>query len=212
MKCVLLHGLGQTPQSWRSVLKDMRWDGEVETPNVFAFQGANCTYEALYQAFQRRYEAERTPFHLCGLSLGGVMALQYALEHPEKVISLTLIGTPFRMPKGLLRLQNGIFRLLPAPFFQKMGLSKRQVLTLTRSMMGVDFRARLSQLRCPALIVCGERDRANLPASKELAALLPSAVFRPAAGAGHEVNVQAPRALSGMLCEFWRETAGEDAL
>ncbi|MFR5555446.1 MAG: alpha/beta fold hydrolase [Coprococcus sp.] len=64
--------------------------------------------------------------HLCGLSLGGILALQYALEHPQKVASVVLIGTQYTMPKRLREiLKNHIdmFRIsLPRSVFQNMGL------------------------------------------------------------------------------------------
>ena len=42
---------------------------------------------------------------MCGLSLGGILALQYAIEHPEHIHALALIGTQYTMPKTLLRIQ-----------------------------------------------------------------------------------------------------------
>lgn len=39
------------------------------------------------------------PIDWCGLSLGGVLALNYAIERPDKVKSLVLIATPYMIPK-----------------------------------------------------------------------------------------------------------------
>ena len=59
------------------------------------------------------------------------------------------------MPKGLLRLQNAMFRLMPGSMFSASGLSKADTMRLSRSMMALDFRGGLARLRCPVLAVCG---------------------------------------------------------
>jgi len=48
--------------------------------------------------------------HLCGLSLGGILALNFALDFPQKVKTLVLIGTPYKVPKVAFSFQNIIFR------------------------------------------------------------------------------------------------------
>ena len=50
---------------------------------------------------------------LCGLSLGGILALNYAIDYPNKVEKLVLIGTPYRVPKVMFSIQNIIFKFLP---------------------------------------------------------------------------------------------------
>ena len=109
-------------------------------------RGGTATYQAIYQAFARYGEGLGAPLRLCGLSLGGILALQYAAEHPERVRALALIGTQFVMPKGLLKLQNGIFRLMPNGVFRQMGLPKGDVIDLTNSMLDLDFREALGQV------------------------------------------------------------------
>ena len=44
---------------------------------------------------------------------GGILALDYALDHPENVKTLVLIGTPHKVPKFAFALQNVVFRFLP---------------------------------------------------------------------------------------------------
>ena len=44
--------------------------------------------------------------NLVGLSLGGLLALNYAVQHPAQINSLVLIGTPYEIPKRLLKLQK----------------------------------------------------------------------------------------------------------
>ena len=161
-------------------------------------------YENLYQAFSRYCGALPAPLTLCGLSLGGVLALQYGIEHSDRVGALVLIGTQFVMPKGLLRLQNAMFRLMPGSMFSASGLSKADTMRLSRSMMALDFRGCLARLRCPVLAVCGTGDHANQKAARQLCRLVPQGELALIPGAGHEVNTDAPEALAEVLVRFLR--------
>lgn len=67
-----------------------------------------------------------------------------------------------------------------------------------------DFCGRLWRIRCPVLVLCGSRDRANRKASIELAGLLKNAGFQVVAGAGHEINTEAPEALAERLRAFYK--------
>lgn len=201
MTTIFLHGLGQGPESWLPVSRGL----EGQVPDLFALAGKEgARYPALYRAFAGYCGGFAGPLRLCGLSLGGILALQYAVEHPERVEALVLIGAQYVMPKGLLRFQNGVFRLLPGSAFRKMGLSKRDVIGLTDSMLDLDFRGELGTVSCPTLVLCGERDRANRKAAQGLQAGIPGAELAWIPGAGHEVNRDAPEALAEALRSFFQ--------
>ncbi|WP_152656649.1 alpha/beta fold hydrolase [Oceanobacillus sp. CFH 90083] len=74
-------------------------------------------YRHLYQHFFDYCEGLDGPIHLCGLSLGAVLSLNYALDRPEKVHSLILLNAQYKMPRFLLAVQNVMFRLLPNSVF-----------------------------------------------------------------------------------------------
>nr|WP_326185895.1 alpha/beta fold hydrolase [uncultured Oscillibacter sp.] len=205
MKRILLHGLGQTASSWRETIRGMESGEDILCPELFGLlRGRACTYENLYGGFAEYCAAVSGPLGLCGLSLGGVLALEYGLEHPDRVGAVALIGTRYVMPKGLLALQNAVFRVLPDRSFRGMGLGKGDAIRLCGSMADLDFRRDLSHLTCPALVICGERDRANRRAAEELSTRLPRARLLVVKGAGHEVNADAPEALGRALDEFFR--------
>ena len=203
MTTILLHGLGQGPESWSAAAAGL--EGDVLRPDLFALvQGGEADYEGIYRAFAGYCAGLKGPLRLCGLSLGGILALQYAAEHPERVEALVLIGTQYVMPKGLLRFQNAVFRLMPGRAFRQMGLSKKDVITLTKSMMDLDFREDLGRVSCPVLVLCGERDRANRKAALELQKALPGADLSWIPGAGHEVNTEAPDKLCKFIRDFYK--------
>ena len=47
-------------------------------------------------------DKENEEIVLCGLSLGAVLTLNYAIDHPDKVKALVLIAAQYKMPKKLL--------------------------------------------------------------------------------------------------------------
>lgn len=140
MKYILLHGLGQTASSWSKTadVMDDKWD--VKCPNLADWlHNESPCYETLYRALERYCEQFDEPLSLCGLSLGGILAMQYCMEHAEKVHSLVLIGTQYTMPKQLLKMQNILFRFMPSSMFSKIGFRKPDFISLCKSMMELDF-------------------------------------------------------------------------
>ena len=204
MEHIFLHGLGQTPESWDEVTKKLNIK-DIRCPNLSALSSVNpLTYAGLYRAFAEKCDAAEGKIHLCGLSLGGVLALNYGLEHPDRVQSLVLIAAQYRMPKRTLRIQNGLFRLIPKRMFPQTGLSKEDMISLCASMTELDFSDRLSRIHCPVLVICGEKDAANLRASKELAVRLPSAQLKIIPCSGHSVNLDQPGKLAELLQAFYQ--------
>ena len=55
-------------------------------------KGKDVTYSALYSSFAEYCNKLDEPINFCGSSLGGVLALNYAIENPMKVNSLVLIA------------------------------------------------------------------------------------------------------------------------
>ena len=205
MNLLLLHGLGQGPGSWDGVLDALGPDPGAACPDLFGLCGGAPDYPALCAALEDYAGALPEPVLLCGLSLGAVLALDYAIRCPERVAGLVLVAPQYKMPRALLRLQNAVFRMMPERSFAQTGLGKRDILRLTASMMDLDFRNGLARVDCPALILVGEKDAANRKAARELAGLLPRATVREVPGAGHEVNVDAPRELAEALRGFWEK-------
>lgn len=198
MKVVFLHGLGQTAKDWQIVAK-YTLQSDVDCPELFSLAAGDFTYSGILSGLEKLYEQETEPLILCGLSLGGVLALDYAIRHKDKVSSLVLIGTQYKVPTLLIDFQNLIFRIMPSSSFNSMGLSKSDTIKLTHSMRSLDFGKRLCEIACPITIICGEKDNANMKASKQLNALLPQSKLHIIPGAGHEINKSAPEAISSAI-------------
>ena len=204
MKQVYIHGLGQTPASWEKTIMNLKNDKEIVCPNLSEIiQREEVNYKNLYNGFANICNKMDGPIDLCGLSLGGVLALNYAIDYPEKVHSIVLIATQYKMPKKLLQFQNAIFRFMPKSMFQQMGFTKMEFIALCKTMMELDFSKSLHKVSCPVLVVCGDKDSANKRASMELAGILENAKLQVVNGAGHEINVEAPKELTEIIGGFY---------
>ncbi|MDO4345558.1 MAG: alpha/beta hydrolase [Eubacteriales bacterium] len=198
MRTVFLHGLGQTAKDWDEAIK--RASGlEADCPEIFSLTKGDMTYSQILKGLERRYADTAESFRICGISLGAMLALDYAIRHGNKVDSLILIGVQYKSPGLLIDFQNILFRCMPQAAFEGIGLSKKDVIKLTTSMRTLDFSADLKKIVCPVDIVCGEKDTANLKAAKKLSGLLGQAKLHIIPGAGHEVNKCAPEAIAKIL-------------
>lgn len=204
MKQIYLHGLGQNPDSWSKVIEQLEAAEHSMCPDLSELvQGQDTTYQNLYAAFSAMCDEIEEDICLCGLSLGGVLALNYAIEHPEKIKGLVLIATQYKMPKKLLRVQNAIFRFMPKSMFQQTGFGKSDFLKLCNTMMELDFSDSIYNVSCPTLVIYGEKDHANKNASIELANMLIDAELQVFNGVGHEINIEAPDKLEETLRVFF---------
>ena len=198
MKTILLHGLGQTEQDWKEVVCQLS-SSNVDCPELFSSMENEISYPQILGDLERRYSNVKEPLRICGLSLGALLAIDFAIRHGDKVASLVLIGTQYKVPSLLIDFQNLIFRCMPNKAFESMGLSKSNTIKLAHSMRALDFTAQLSGILCPVHILCGEKDSANLKASKKLNEILPKATLQIVPGAGHEINKDAPEAIAAIL-------------
>ena len=205
MKYLYLHGLGQTAESWNKVTRATEMaDNSVCLDLAEMIKGKAATYSNLYSTLSEMCNAEKEDIFLCGLSLGGVLALNYAIDYPQKVKALVLIAAQYKMPTRLLKLQNALFRFMPQSMFQQTGFGKPDFISLCNTMVELDFSDSINQVSCPVLIVCGEKDKANKKASIELADILKHSQFKEISEIGHEVNLESPEKLASILREFYK--------
>ncbi len=204
MQTIFIHGLGQDPSSWDKTTDCLSEHATCHCPDLSQFlKGIESTYVNLYNGFSRYCDSFSEPFNLCGLSLGAVLALNYAVDNPHRVNSLILIAPQFEMPKALLKFQNVIFKLMPENAFNQMGFGKKDFITLTNSMAALNFSNRLKIVLCPALVVCGEKDKTNRKAAIKLVQMLSDAEFCSVDKSGHEVNIDQPYKLAEIIEDFY---------
>ncbi len=203
MTYIFLHGLGQTSSSWDETVKSLDKELKLFTPNLsYWIKDKESSFNTLYDELIKYCEKVDDDLCLVGLSLGGVLALKYAIEHQDKVKSLVLIGTQYKMPKGLLKFQNVIFHLMPKSVFSKMGFQKSDFINLCKSMMDLDFSSSIKHIKAKTLVIYGKKDKANKSAAIELSKLIPNAELVCIPNSNHEVNNDKPDLLAKEINRF----------
>ena len=203
-KVILIHGSGHKAASWNETVSRLDCRGDVLCPELSSLlMGKEASYPNLYASFADYCAQIRGPVHLCGLSLGGILAMNYAIDFPEQVKTLVLIGAPHKVPKVTFGLQTMVFRFLPKSVFETMAFDKKNTFALGSSMKNLDFSGRVQKIRCPTLILCGEKDGANLKSARFLAGHIPGAELQIIENTGHVVNEENPSALAERLNEFY---------
>lgn len=204
MKYILLHGMGQNASSWNETISFLPNTSEIVCPELSDFfSEGNCYYSKMYTAFCDYCNNFSEPLNLCGLSLGAVLALNYAIDYPRRVKSLILIALQYDMPKFLLKVQNVLFKFMPESQFKDIGLTKKDFITLTNSMADMDFTSGLEKVSCPVLVLCGEKDNVNKKAAVKVAEKLSKAKFSTIENSGHEVNIDNPNGLAKAMKELY---------
>lgn len=176
--------------------------------------------------------------HLVGLSMGGCVALALAARRPEQARSLTLVNAFARYrPAGFAGLVRGLQRawllrtrpvsdvaafvargLFPKP--EQRPLYDAAVASLSRNSKAVywaamrailtfDGRAGLDAIRCPTLVVMGDRDR-TVPraAGEELARRIPGARALVLADSGHASPMDQAEAFNAAVLKFLADVGG----
>lgn len=196
---IYVHGLGESASDWQAV---SRLVGQESTCiNLFDGVDDKISFDSVYQRFVAMCQCyDRVD--ICGLSIGAIIGLRFAMDYPDKVNKLIVIAPQYKIPKHLLSIQNKIMSLLPERVFDSWQLTKKQVIALVSSMKMIDLTRQLDNVTCQVLVVCGDRDRANKRAAQKLARLLPRATVTYVSNAGHQVNLDNPRHLSADIKEF----------
>ncbi len=175
-------------------------------PNLSTIlEGKEASYTNLYSSFVEYCNQIDGKIDLCGLSLEGILALNYALDFPDKVNKLVLIGTPYKVPKLMFRIQNVIFKFLPKSLFESMAFNKKDTFILGDSMKNLDFSDRIQDISCPVLIICGKKDRANLKSACYLSQNIYNSQLKIIEKAGHILNEEKPQELASLFNVFLRE-------
>jgi pimeloyl-ACP methyl ester carboxylesterase len=233
---VLLHGLGSVAAMWSPEMRRLRRSCRVLVPELSILGGTRCPGDGLaiapalpVLAALLDRELPGRPVTLAGLSLGGWMAVRFALRYPERIARLVLIDAGGYRRQNWQRIQKlvtvddraGVDRLYRAMFVHVpllLRLSRAAFLRVYSSpavrnvLAGLAETdtftdADLARLRLPAVVIWGEKDGLFTAATgRRIAAAIPGARLEILSGCGHAPHLEQPRALLAAIERFRRET------
>lgn len=236
---LLLHGLGASGASWelqfpalsaaglRPLAVDVRGFGRTPNPSrTWSPAQVARDMDALLSALSLESA------HVVGISMGGVLAQQFALDYPHRVRRLVLVNTFARLqPDGVsgwlyflyrfllvhlisLEQQGRVVaqRIFPHPHQEALRQALREQIrqaeprtyrAAMRALGRFNALERLAELQMPVLVVTGSEDTTVPPAAQqELTQRIPHAQQVTISGAGHGVIADAPEAFNHALVTF----------
>lgn len=167
---------------------------------------------------------------VAGISVGGVIALQLGLDHPEIFKAMILVGCSSgpgnRYQQRIDGYTEGIekyhiehLKALVSEDFSKSKLGRYllsnftdwdrrlnpgAIIEIFKALQNRDVTDRLGELEMPVLIVNGEFDN-SLPRSREMARKIRGAVHHVIPGAGHACCLEDPAAFDEAVIDFLRK-------
>lgn len=249
---LFLHGVGSTKAVWVAqmaalpsqfdcVALDYRGYGASEVPPAACLRlrahGARCISRAAFarDVFAVMDACGLASAHLCGCSLGGVVALEAYAQRPSRIRSLTLVDSFARYPHGVETIGQRIGTLLElgmesfaesrAPGVLRPHAALGNIAAVREQMRSIplavyaaatqatwtgDYSALLPHIEQPVQVMWGEHDTIIAPCalSEELVAKIPTA--RPLVvvpDAGHVPNVDNPHFFNAALAAFVRSAS-----
>ena len=228
---LFLHGVGSTKEVWRPQLEHFTGRRRAVAIDYPGYGESELREAATRDDFARAALAaldatdiERA--HVCGLSLGGVVAIAIHALAPERCASLILADTFAVHPDGRaiydrsvggsadMRAfaQARVDALIAPPADQALrsevietmaGIDPEAYRIAAGAVWLADQRDRAQDIGVPTLIVCGEDDKPTPPElSRELHRLIPHSRLEMIAKAGHLTNIEQPAEFNRLLEKF----------
>lgn len=176
------------------------------------------------------------PTVLCGLSIGGMIALDFCDRYPVPIRGLVLadtaevIGPQAIWDERMKRVRaEGLASIAPSVMQRWFGTSFRRerrdqvrgwanllaraplegYLGSCAALRDGDLRSAPARIQVPTLCVCGSEDASTTPADmRGLARRIPAAEYIEVEGAGHMVPVERPNDFADILVRFMEERLG----
>lgn len=234
---IFLHGVGATKRCWalqmqalshkfRCVALDYRGYGESDVPPLESI--SREAYARDVAAVMDATDIEKAV--LCGNSLGGVVALEFYKQSPERAKSLILVDSFAYYPGGVENMPERI-KTLDDLGIEKFAETRSRALfgpdapdslveraradlasiplevykASTRATWSGDYRALLPKIEIGAMVIWGEHDTkiAPRPLSEELARDIPACDgVSEIPRAGHIPQMECPIAFNALVADF----------
>ncbi|MGJ3508108.1 alpha/beta fold hydrolase [Enemella sp. A6] len=203
---VFLHGLGETPQAWQDQVLALPAGHPALAPWLLGTRpGRADQFDLTSAAAAVATELDRigaARARLCGVSLGATVALQAAMDYPDRVSKLVVCAAQVAPPKAVLVAQRAMLRMVPRRKLADKALDKDKLLAVLKEFGKLDISGRLGEVRVPTRVLIGADDRANKPAARLIAHRIAGAELHEIPGAGHTPHSDNPDAFNRLAIDF----------
>lgn len=226
---IAVHGAGGGAWLWRRLRERLKDNFSVLAPDLPRHGKSTGDGESSVASYSETVRSAVLKLNisrpvLMGHSMGGAIAMMWALTHPDELAGLVLVSTGAR-----LRVNPVIFKAIEENYhgyirgLEKMAFGKNAPADIIEEakvesekaspqVTSGDFEAcdkfdvmsDVSNIHVPALILCGEADLMTpLKYSKFLADNIPNAALKTFEGAGHMLPVEQPAEMARAIGEWW---------
>ncbi|MBN9522562.1 alpha/beta hydrolase [bacterium] len=234
---VLLNGLAEQAESWYRNRKFWSRYFEVLAPNILVYEGGSLherikskepvTVEYLVGQLHTYLTqfVQNPPYHIVSSSLGGKVAVEFAVKYPELVDRLILLcpsgmGDTEQLPimeglggRGANAMVKSVFynprKNVDAEvvgYYKGRFDSKRWKLGFVKTVRGTlehTVRDKLKDVKCPTLLVTGQEDKVCCPRTAgEAARELPNGVFLALPKCGHAPQIEKAWKVNRLVVHF----------
>ena len=234
---VLIHGLGSSSADWEPQIQHFAQHYQVIAPDLRGHARSQQPpgpysiplFAADIAALLKALSIESA--HITGISLGGAIAFQFALDHPAMVRTLTIVNSGPEMilrtlgQKLMIWQRLAIIRLLGLPRMGKIlgqrlfptpesaaarqGVVERfkanqraPYLASLRSLIGWSVSERLGHISCPTLVIAADQDYSPVALKEAYVAKMPDARLEVIADSRHAVPMERPEEFNRALGTF----------
>ncbi|MFC2050016.1 alpha/beta fold hydrolase [Chloroflexota bacterium] len=227
MKLIFIHGSGNTGLVWHYQTRHFADSEAISFPGHP--EGNPCSSIEDYAEWLHKYVLEEgySELVLAGHSMGGAVAQMYALNNPQYVKGLILIGTGARLrvrPDFLSLMEAGIeapdtwIKNSVEPFYSRVDPAVRDKVINEVADVGArvqlkDFRCcdefdimdRVHQIAAPTLVICGTEDEMTpVKYSQYLSDKIAGARMVIIEGGSHFIFMEKPEEVNRAVGEFLR--------
>jgi pimeloyl-ACP methyl ester carboxylesterase len=212
---VLIHGLSSSHHSWQRNMAALGATHRLLVVELFpSVAGPRFSITAKVAALRRALAAESSPVAAIGHSLGGLIAMQLAVEAPNLVKRLVLVDVPVaRSPRSITSQLLAVAASGSRTDLRSVAIVARTVFTAnplqlasaTRLSLRTDSVALAGRLAIPSLLVWGGADTIVPPEmGAQLAAAIPDARLIVIPDAGHQPQWDRPEEFHAAVLPFLR--------
>ncbi|MFX1574349.1 MAG: alpha/beta fold hydrolase [Promethearchaeota archaeon] len=234
---LLIHGLGSSTRDWEEqvpafsqkyqvITIDLRGHGKTDKP-----KGPYSIPMFAQDIAELMRSLNINQVNVIGISLGGSIAFQFAIDYPKMVKNLIIVNTGVEFKLDSFKARFNFFMrkfIVSLVGMKKMGEvlaprlfikpeqedlrrmlierwaenDKKAYLSALKSFKGWTVKDRIHTISCPTLVISSDGDYTSVSVKEEYTALIPNGKVKVIDDARHAVTMEKPKEFNEVVMEF----------